>query len=276
MPLTPTIFAAPAPDASWTWEPGVLALCAIVTYLYVRRWLAVRAESGTRGAGTGRLALFLGGIASLLLALVSPVDRLADQLLTMHMVQHVLLLDIAPVLLILGLSKVLLRPVTRRLQHLEHAAGPLGHPAFAVAFYVLAMWVWHVPVLYDAAARHPAIHAFEHLCFMSAGLLYWWHIIGPLRSRLRASGMGPVIYMGSTKLLVGVLGVVLTFSPSALYPFYTDQPHYWGMSPSTDQAVAGMVMALEQSIVMGIAIAWLFARMLGESEREEQRAERFA
>ena len=138
------------------------------------------------------------------------------------------------------------------------------------------MWVWHIPSLYDAAVRHSGLHVVEHLTMATAGLLYWWHILGPIRSRLRLSGMGPMAYMGSTKLLVGILGIVLTFAPVALYPYYEHQPHYWGLSPSEDEAIAGLIMALEQSIIMGIAAAWLFTKLLGESEREEQRAERYA
>ena len=87
--------------------------------------------------------------------------------------------------------------------------------------------------------------------------------------------MGPVGYMVSTKLLVGILGIVLAFAPTAIYPFYAHHPHYWGLSPREDQNMAGLVMALEQSIVMGIALVVLFVQMLTESEREAQRAERF-
>jgi cytochrome c oxidase assembly factor CtaG len=92
---------------------------------------------------------------------------------------------------------------------------------------------------------------------------------------MRLDGMGPVVYMTVTKLLVGGLGIVLAFAPASFYPFYEHHPHYWGLSPSEDQSMAGLVMALEQSIVMGIALTWLFVRMLTESEREAQRAERF-
>ena len=105
----------------------------------------------------------------LVAALISPIDRLAEQILAMHMVQHVLLLDFVPILLILGLTKVLLRPVTRRLQPVESAAGPLGHPVVAVVLYIGAMWIWHIPALYDAAAEHAAIHVLEHVTFMRAG-----------------------------------------------------------------------------------------------------------
>lgn len=266
---------SPSPDVSWSLEPGVIALALILAVLYVRRWLQVRAQDGGRGASPWRLASFLGGLALLLVALVSPVDILGEQLLTMHMVQHVILLDFVPILLVLGLSKTLLRPITRRVQSIEHAAGPLGHPVVAVALYVAAMCVWHVPSLYDAAAEQPTIHVLEHMSFGIAGALYWWHLIGPIRSRLGSKASHKVVYMLSTKFFIGLLGIVLIFSPEPLYPYYEAQPHYWGLSPMSDQAVAGMIMALEQSVIMGIALAWLFFKMLGESELEEQRAERY-
>jgi cytochrome c oxidase assembly factor CtaG len=138
------------------------------------------------------------------------------------------------------------------------------------------MWLWHVPALYDAALEHPTVHALEHTFFMTAGVLYWWHLMSPIRSRTRLTGMGPIVYMLSTKLLVGILGIAITFAPDALYAFYKDQPPIWGLDPGDDQALAGAIMALEQSIVMGIALAWLFFRMLAESEAEDQRAERYA
>jgi cytochrome c oxidase assembly factor CtaG len=138
------------------------------------------------------------------------------------------------------------------------------------------MWFWHIPAMYDGALRHGFIHVLEHLSFAAAGLLYWWHLLSPIRSRLRLTGMGPVAYMAITKLLVGLLGVVLAFSPSLLYGAYDHPGTRWGMTALDDQRVAGLIMALEQSVVMGIALAWLFARMLSESEEEERRAERYA
>jgi putative membrane protein len=259
---------AASPDASWTLQPGAIVLVAAVTVIYVRRWRAV-------DASPARLASFLGGIALVLVALVSPVDRLADQLFFMHMVQHLLLLDLAPILVLLGLTRVLLRPLTRRLMGVERAAGPLAHPVFAIVLYVGAMAFWHVPAMYDAALEHSVVHVLEHLTFGIAGGLYWWHLLSPIRARRRLGGMGPVVYMLSTKVLVGLLGILLAFSPHAIYDFYERQPGYWGLSPGTDQAVGGLVMALEQSIVMGIALVFLFVRALAESDREDERAERY-
>jgi cytochrome c oxidase assembly factor CtaG len=130
--------------------------------------------------------------------------------------------------------------------------------------------------MYNAALEHSGIHVLEHLTFAAAGLLYWWHLLSPIRSRLRLSGLGPILYMGSTKILVGFLGVLLTFAPTLLYDFYDTGGTRWGLSPLDDQHVAGLTMALEQSLVMGIALAYLFIRMLAESEKEDQRAERYA
>jgi putative membrane protein len=270
-----TLDTSVAPKIAWSFEPTVLIGVAALAVLYALAWRQARATGAPHRPGFGRLALFACGLLAILAALVSPIDDLGDQLLVMHMLQHVLLLDIVPILLILGLNKVLLRPVTRRLHSIEKRAGYLAHPAFAVLAYAGFMWAWHIPAMYDAALKNSTVHAFEHVCFAGAGTLYWWHVLSPIRNRMRLGGLGPIAYMVSTKLLVGMLGIVLAFAPSSFYPFYEHHPHYWGLSPSEDQSMAGLLMALEQSIVMGIALVWLFVQMLNESEREAQRAERF-
>ncbi len=267
--------SAVSPKIVWSPEPAVLLGVLALAMLYGRAWRRARTPGEPHPPGYGRLALYVAGLVAILAALVSPIDVLGEQLMVMHMLQHILLLDIAPILMILALSKVLLRPATRRLSTIERRAGWFAHPAFAVLAYCGFMWLWHIPTMYDAALRNDFIHALEHFCFAAAGALYWWHLLSPIRGRMRLGGMGPVLYMVSTKLVVGILGIVLAFAPTAIYPFYAHHPHYWGLSPREDQNLAGLLMALEQSIVMGIALVWLFVRMLSESEREAQRAERF-
>ena len=257
-----------SPPVSWSLDPMVLVFGALALGLYVRRWRTVRASPW-------RLVWFTSGVLVGVLALVSPIDTLGERLFLMHMVQHVLLLDLGIILVLFGLTKVILRPVTRRVQRLERAAGPLAHPVFAIALYVAVMWMWHVPALYDAAVRNTFVHVLEHVSFATAGFLYWWHLLSPIRSRHRLGGMGPVAYMAATKVLVGLLGVALSFAPEAVYQFYLDQPDWWGLGADTDQAVGGLIMALEQSVVMGVALVYLLVRALEESEREEQRAERY-
>jgi putative membrane protein len=267
-----------SPNLSWTLSPGVLLGAAIVGVTYVRRWLAVR-HSGSPRAGAEapvwRLCSFLASILVAIVALVSPIDSLADKLFFIHMIQHMLLLDLSPILGILGFTKVILRPVTRSVANLERRAGILAHPAGAVVLYVGVIWVWHVPAAYDFAVSHPLIHVCEHISFVLVGSLYWWHLLSPIRARQRLTGMGPVVYMISTKLFVGALGMGLAFAPSALYPYYVHQARVWGISAHDDQSIAGLIMALEQSIVMGIALVTLFVRALAESERAQQREERY-
>jgi len=275
-------------DASWTLDPAPLALMAAAAYLYARRWRAARAAADAKrshqamliarahDAPRWRAWCFAFAIAAVFVALISPVDNLGHSVLTMHMVQHLLLLDVAPILGILGLTRVILRPATRRFMEIERRAGVLAHPVFAALFYVATMAAWHVPAVYDAAVRHAGLHVLEHICFAIAGGLYWWHLLSPIPGRHRLTGMGPVIYMVATKIGVGLLGIVITFAPHALYAYYKTRGNVWGMSPHTDQEMAGAIMAVEQSIVMGCALAWLFIRMLGESQRGDERAERYA
>jgi putative membrane protein len=261
-------------DTSWTFAPGVLIALAGYAVIYGLRWRTSRREGGARAAGGWRALAWAGGLACLFVALVSPLDVLGEQMASFHMVQHLLIADLAPILFTLALTKHILRPLTRRIHWLERKAGPFGHPAFGVVAYVGAMWLWHVPLFYDAALNHSGVHVLEHLTFTAAGLLYWWHLLSPIRSRLRLGGMGPVLYMASTKLAVGLLGIVLAFAPNAIYKAYPDVSHL-GLSRLDDLHVAGLIMALEQSIVMGIALVYLFVRMLSEADREDERAERY-
>ena len=268
------LVATASPDLSWTPDAGPLLLTAGLVGLYVPRWRTVRREHGAQAAGVFRLLLALTAALLLLTALVSPLDALAEQSIASHMVQHVILLDLVPVCLMLSLTKVLLRPLTRRVTAVERAVGPLAHPAFAAALYVAMMWIWHIPALYDAALETGTVHALEHVAFLSAGLLYWWHLLSPIRSRFQRNAMGPVTYMLSTKLAVGILGIALTFAPDSVYSYYERRTPVLGLSVTSDQQLAGAIMALEQSLVMGVALAFLLVRALERSEREERRRDR--
>ena len=269
-----SVLAASA-DTSFSLAPGPIVICLALIGVYVVRWRRVRATGNTRGATVDRLVAWLAGVLCIAIALISPIDTLADQVFGMHMVQHVLLLDLAPILLIVGLTKVLLRPVARQVLDLERALGPLAHPAFAVALYVGFMWLWHVPALYDAALQHSAVHVLEHTCFLTAGLLYWWHLLSPVRGRhLDRTGAGRLhgLDEGARRpardrpdLRAGC-HLQLLRAPTAGV----------GADPGDDQALAGAIMAPEQSIVMGIALAYLFVRALAESDREDERADRYA
>jgi putative membrane protein len=262
-------------DISWSFEPVVVSTLAGYLVIYTLRWRRSRAQGGARAAPVGRLVLWWTGIAALLVALVSPVGALGEQLASAHMVQHLLIADVAAICLTLALTRHILRPVTRHIHRLEQRAGPLAHPAFGALAYIGVMVFWHIPPFYDAAVESDAVHTAEHLSFAAAGLLYWWHLLSPIRSRLRLRGLAPVAYMAGTKIAVGFIGIALAFSPELIYTAYGFTDTRLGMTALDDQNVAGLIMALEQSIVMGVALAWLFVRMLAESDREDERAERF-
>jgi putative membrane protein len=271
-------FRRMSPHLSWTLDPSVLIGVATVGGVYLMRWRRIRMGTSPRRAAEApvwRLCCFAGSLLAVIAALVSPLDALADQLFFMHMVQHILLLDLVPILSILGLTKVILRPLTRGVRDLESRAGVLARPAVAVVLYVIVIWSWHIPAAYDLALRRPVVHVLEHISFIAVGLLYWWHLLSPIRARMRLGGMGPVVYLASTKLFVGALGMGLAFAPYALYPFYAHRARVWGISAHDDQSLAGLIMAVEQSLVMGIALVTLFIQALAESEREQLRRERY-
>lgn len=264
-------FVLAAVDTSWSWAPVPSAFILLLLVGYLWRFITARREARTmRGVELWRLCSWLFGLAALAAAQISPIDTLSEQVFFMHMIQHVLLLDVAPIFLILGLSKVLMRPIARTVLDMERGLGFIAHPAFAVVAYAGTMMVWHIPTLYNAALESDALHVLEHVLFTSVGLLYWWHLLSPVRSHVM-TGFTPVIYMVSTKITVGLLGVVLTFSPEPMYAFYERRMQAWGLTPLGDQSLAGAIMGLEQSVVMGVALAFLFVRALSESERQSMR-----
>jgi putative membrane protein len=262
------------PPIVWTFEPSVLVGVFATTVCYVWAWRRARLPKMPHPPGYGRLALFIGSMICILLALISPVDALATDFMTAHMFQHVLLLDGFPVLFILSLTKGILRPVTRRMTQVERKAGVLAHPVVGIILYVGMMGFWHWPKMYDLALEHPDIHVLEHVCFIVAGMVYWWHLLSPIRGRLHLGGMGPLLYMAVTKFFVGVLGIILAFSTHCFYPWYQTHEHYLGLSPRVDQNLAGVLMSLEQAMIMGVAMVYIVFRMLSESEKQAQRKER--
>jgi len=263
------------PHLHWTLDPGPLAAMALGVFVYVRRFRAARAEAGGRGAGALQAGAFACATLALLAALVSPIDRLGeDYLFSAHMVQHILLGDIAPLLLLLSLSRVIMRPATRRLSGLERRLGALASPPAFIALWLALVYFWHVPALYDAALRHPAAHALEHAAFFAAGVAVWWPLIQPVPMRRRLTGVQPLLYIFAAKVGLAVLGIYLAWSTGVAYDYYTHVPRIWGLSAIEDQNAGGAIMLVEQSLVLVIVMTVLLIRMLAQSEEEERRRER--
>jgi putative membrane protein len=263
------------PHIEWLSDPAVLAPLALLAGIYLWRFGQARHEAGGRGAGAVQAAAFAGAMVALLAALVSPIDGLGeDYLFSAHMVQHVLLGDIAPLLLLLALSRVIMRPATRRLTGLERALGPLASPITGIVLWLAVMYLWHVPALYDAAAEHAVVHLLEHVSFFAAGIALWWPLIQPVPMRRRLTGLQPLAYIGAAKAGLAALGLYLAWSTTALYPYYEQTPRIWGLTPVEDQNVGGVIMMVEQSLTLVIVMVALFVRMLVQSEDEQRRRER--
>jgi putative membrane protein len=263
------------PQIHWFADPAVLAPLALLAVLYVRRFRQARKKAGGRGATWLHALAFAGAMLALLGALVTPVDGIGeDYLFSAHMLQHVLLGDIAPLLLLLSLSRVILRPVTRRLMRFERALGPLASPWTAIALWLGTMYLWHIPALYDAAVEHPLLHALEHFSFFGAGLALWWPLVQPIPMRRALTGLQPLGYIAAAKGGLAALGLFLAWSPTAHYPWYEDAPRIWGLTAVEDQNVAGVIMMVEQSMTLVLVMVWVFVRMLARSEQEELRRER--
>jgi len=218
---------------------------------------------------------FVAGMLALLAALATPLDGLGeDYLFSAHMLQHVLLGDLAPVLLLLSLSRVLLRPVTRRLMRVERALGPFASPWTGIALWLGLMYLWHVPAMYEAAIENPIVHLLEHASFFTAGVAVWWPLVQPVPMRRPLKGLWPLAYIGTAKFGLAALGLYFTWSTNVLYDYYERVPRIWGLSAVDDQNAGGAIMMVEQSLTFVIALVVLFAVMLTRSEADEVRRER--
>ena len=262
---------APSLLTSWSFEPLQIIPTAIVAVLYVRRVRTLR-RAGTP-VSPWRVWSFGTGLFLVLLALVSPIDALGeDQFLFFHMIQHILLGDLAPLAFVAGLTGPILRPVLGlpgvwRLRI-------LAHPVVALPLWALSLYVWHIPFLYEGALHHSAVHALEHFCFFSFGALMWAAVLETLPAPEWFGTGAKLGYVAVVRVFETVLGNVFIWSGTVFYPFYEHPVNRWGITPLGDQQIAGAVMMIEGSIVTIAALAWLFLRMAEESELRQQLIER--
>jgi cytochrome c oxidase assembly factor CtaG/polyferredoxin len=245
---------------SWPLDPGLLAALLLCAGVYLRGWLALHHRDPARWHA-GRLAAFLAGLAAIYLALASPIEPLSALLLQVHMVQHLLLMMVAPPLVWLGLPLLpLLRGLPRPIRTawvipllaapaLRRLFGRLTHPVSCLGLFVAATWLWHVPLVYDLALRSPGWHYLEHLCFIGTALLFWYAVIRPYPARPRWSLWLLVPILLLADLSNTALSALLTFSDRVLYPYYAEVPRLGGISALDDQAAAGVLMWVPGSLV---------------------------
>ncbi len=212
--------------------------------------------------------VFGGGLVVLLVALSSPFDSISGHLLIAHMIEHLLIGDLGALLIVLGITGPMIAPLLRigfigRLRFLVH-------PAVAAPVWLVDFYAWHVPFLYQAALRHDAIHAIQHACFFGFGCAMWMALLGPLPKPAWFGNAARLLYIGGVRLAGAVLGNVLLWSHTIFYPFYVGRGSAYGISPQSDQNVAGAVMMVEGSILTLGLFAWLFLRTAAQSEERQE------
>jgi cytochrome c oxidase assembly factor CtaG len=245
----------------------------LLPFLALLWWLPYRARvkvlAKERRAVPGwRQACFASGLFVLAVALSPPVDTLADQLLVAHMAEHLLIGDIASLLLVLGFTGPLLAPVLRN-RYLAHLR-VLTHPVVAFTAWVVNFYVWHLPVLYQAALRHDPVHALQHACFLGFGMAMWMALLGPLPKPAWFTNGARLVYIVAVRLAGTVLANAMIFSGSAFYPIYRAGDAHWHISPMADQISAAGVMMVEESLLTIGLFCWLFLKIARENEERQQ------
>jgi cytochrome c oxidase assembly factor CtaG len=259
----------PAPPAALLAGENVIQLIPTLALgsLYAKRARTL-SRGGSHPIPAWRQVCFYVGLATILVAVFSPVGTLSDELLYMHMVEHLLMGDIAALLIVLGLTGPLLAPVLRI--PLFDRLRVLTHPLIAFPLWALDMYVWHLPVFYQAALRHEAIHALEHTMFIALGINMWMCLFGPLPKPAWFGNLAKLGYIVAVRLTGTVLGNVFLWSGKVFYPLYLagDAAHH--INPVADQNLAGAVMMVEESFLTLGLFCWLFLRTAREVEERQQ------
>lgn len=261
----------------WNADPLILANVFWISACYVAGFRWMRAQrGGTSPVRPWQSVSFAAGIFFLLLALISPIDAFAVELLSIHMVQHMLLMNLAAPLFVLGapvrtmlwlLPPAARQSVGRWTRALERRGVPrytLWQPLLLWVLYGAVLWVWHLPALYEAALLSPWIHDVQHLMFFGASCLFWRVMFDPI-GRLRMSQGLAVVYLFTTSLHATLLGVFMALGPRLWYPTYADRAPAWGVPALADQQLAGYIMWMPACMAYAIVAAVLFARWLHEA-----------
>lgn len=266
-------------EAGWTVGPAILAPLLLIGVLYLAGAARLRARSRRNRADRLReMVLFGAGWLVLELALVTPLHALSQRLFSAHMIEHELMMAVAaPLLAASAPGGALMWALPRRWRG---ATGSLLHagwlkacwrqasrPGVATLLHGVAIWIWHVPGLFEAALREGPLHYLQHASFLGTALLFWWVVL-PRRGNGHAMGAS-VMHLFLTSMHTGLLGVLLVFSPRLWYPAYIGASGLWELTPLEDQQLAGLVMWVPAGLVYGAAALWLAGLWIRESGRRQ-------
>jgi putative membrane protein len=261
---------ASTPTSQWHVEIVVVATCLVALALFCQGFVRLRRRGRSDHASWARAALFVCAVTLVFLALDSPLDTVADDyLLSAHMLEHLVIGDLAVALGLLALRGPLIffllpKPVllrVARFRPLRIFLHWLTGPWVALALWTASTWAWHVPRIYDYAATHQTVHNLEHLSFVVTGVLVWNLLIDPARTG-RLTLPSRILLAGAVFMLgEPVMGALLDRGPS--YPHYANQPdRLFGLSSQADQRLAAFVMLVEQLLTLGTCGLFLLSRYL--------------
>jgi len=282
---------------SWNWRWDVILFLAIAGILYSRGWallrrrtFATRRESRRQWAHTPRgrwrlaviwrLVSYWTGLFFIAISLLSPIDVLSQQLFLMHMIQHLLLIMFAPPLLLIanpmpfmlwGLPDKarlsvgsFLAWLLRKDAPFRNALMSMTHPGFLWLLWVIFLFGWHDPFMYNAALYYEWVHDAEHLSFFITSMLFWWNIIGAgPRIHKRFGTIARIALAIAAVPANAILGAVLAFNPEPVYTYYLSVPRLWGIDIMLDQQIGGVIMWVPGSMMYLIAALILIFRLVG-------------
>src|SRR5271165_1492816 len=265
---------------SWAIPPAATFALALTALLYLRGWWLLR-RAGLPYLPSWRALTFLLGLFSLWVALASPLDTFSGFVVTAHMLQHMLLMMVAPPLILLGAPLV---PMVRGLPIFaaREFAGPflnwpvagrigrtLTHPVCALLLMGVAMFAWHTPALYELALRSPAWHQVEHACFFVTSLIFWWPVVQPWPSTAQWPRWAMVPYLLVADLQNTALSAILVFSDRVLYPSYSSTPRLFSFSALEDQIAAGAIMWVLGSLAFVVPAIIIAVQCLSKRPSQE-------
>jgi putative membrane protein len=251
---------------SGTYEPLQLLPPLAIALAYALRARNLARQG--RPVPVWRQASMALAVALILAALASPAAHLGEELIVAHMAQHLVLGDIAALLLVLGLTGPVLQPLLaiRWLGWLR----VFVHPLVALPLWAANLYLWHIPALYQGALASEPLHALQHACFVGTGVAMWMALLGPLPKPAWFGNAARLLYIVAVRFGGAVLANVLAWSGSRLYPDYAPGQDFWDISPLADQGAAGMVMMIESGLVTLGLFAWVFLRWARETEERQR------
>ncbi|MCA9949261.1 MAG: cytochrome c oxidase assembly protein [Anaerolineales bacterium] len=273
---------------SWAWRWDVTLLLFVMGGLYVTGWIRLRKRTYVSRRRNRphlvvwwRLIAYLSGLILVGVALMSPIDVLSQQLFFMHMIQHLLLIMIAPPLLMIanpmpfllwGLPTRWRHKAGRVLSYLLHRESStrnlvvkLTAPGIIFMFWIISVIGWHDPTLYNAALRYEIIHDIEHLFFFAAGMLFWWHVTGAGPRLHKQFGIvARIVFVLAAVPPNMFLGIVLAFASVPIYSYYEGVPRLWVNDVVIDQTIGGVIMWIPGSMMYIIAVLILLTKLFDQ------------